>query len=159
MKVSKKMIFGQKTHFFPWWLWPIMANNDPPSGQMIIYRKTECIQSYLRIWGRYDPIESGLSDPKKWVLYRCSVKKSRFSGQKWALAASPGLAVERVNTKIMSFCYPVMMVSIFLENITNIDVDLIRQPEAPNWPTVPPPIPNKKVPPQLLKEDQSNVRV
>ena len=25
------------------------------------------------------------------------------------------------------------------ENITNIDVDLIRQPEAPNWPTVPPP--------------------
>ena len=22
------------------------------------------------------------------------------------------------------------------ENITNIDVDLIRQPEAPNWPTV-----------------------
>ena len=23
------------------------------------------------------------------------------------------------------------------ENITNIDVDLIRQPEAPNWPTVP----------------------
>ena len=27
------------------------------------------------------------------------------------------------------------------ENITNIDVDLIRQPEAPNWPTVPPPSP------------------
>ena len=25
------------------------------------------------------------------------------------------------------------------ENITNIDFDLIRQPEVPNWPTVPPP--------------------
>ena len=33
--------------------------NDQPSGQMTIYRKTEVIQSYLRIWGRYDPIESG----------------------------------------------------------------------------------------------------
>ena len=27
------------------------------------------------------------------------------------------------------------------ENITNIDVDLIQQPEAPDWPTVPPPPP------------------
>ena len=26
---------------------------------MTIYRKTEVIQSYLRIWGRYTPIESG----------------------------------------------------------------------------------------------------
>ena len=95
MKVSKKMIFGQKTHFLPWWLWPIVANNDPPSGQMIIYRKTECIQSYLRIWGRYDPIESGPSDTKKWGLYKRSVEKSRFLGQKWAPAAAPGPVVQR----------------------------------------------------------------
>ena len=27
--------------------------------------KTKGIQSYLRIWGTYDPIESGLSKPRK----------------------------------------------------------------------------------------------
>ena len=46
--------------------------NDQPSGQMTIYWKTEVIQSYLRIWGRYTPIESGPSEPKKWGCYRCS---------------------------------------------------------------------------------------
>ena len=35
----------------------------------ITYRKTEGIQSYLRIWGTYDPIESDPSEPKKWGLY------------------------------------------------------------------------------------------
>ena len=39
--------------------------NDPPSGQTATYQKTEGIQSYLRIWGTYDPIESGPSEPKK----------------------------------------------------------------------------------------------
>ena len=39
--------------------------NDPPSGQTATYRKTEVIQSCLRIWGTYDPIESGPYDPKK----------------------------------------------------------------------------------------------
>ena len=39
--------------------------NDPPSGQTATYQKTEGIQSYLRIWGTYDPIESGPSDPEK----------------------------------------------------------------------------------------------
>ena len=43
------------------------------------YRKTEGIQSYLRIWGTYDPIESELSDPKKGGLYGCSVKKTDFA--------------------------------------------------------------------------------
>ena len=33
--------------------------NGPPSDQTATYRKTEVIQSYLRIWGTYDPIESG----------------------------------------------------------------------------------------------------
>ena len=52
--------------------------NGPPSAQTATYRKTKSIQSYLRIWGRYYPIESGPSDPKKWGLYGCSVKKCRF---------------------------------------------------------------------------------
>ena len=40
------------------------------------YWKTEGIQSYLRIWGSYGPIESGPSERKKGGLYGCSVKKS-----------------------------------------------------------------------------------
>ena len=40
--------------------------NGPPSGQTATYRKTKVIQSCLRIWGTYDPIESGPYDPKKW---------------------------------------------------------------------------------------------
>ena len=39
--------------------------NGPLSGQTAIYGKTEVVQSYLRIWGTYDPIESGPSKPKK----------------------------------------------------------------------------------------------
>ena len=77
--------------------------NGPPSGQTATYRKTEVIQSYLRIWGTYDPIESGPSDPKKWGLYRRSVKKCRFSGQKWAPAAAPRPAVQRGQHKNVVF--------------------------------------------------------
>merc|ERR1712175_21775 len=33
--------------------------NGPLSGRTASYRKTEVIQSYLRMWGRYYPIESG----------------------------------------------------------------------------------------------------
>ena len=61
--------------------------NGLPSSGMGTYRKTKCIQSYLRIWGRYDPIESGPSEPKKGGLYGCSVKKSRFLGQKCSFLA------------------------------------------------------------------------
>ena len=61
------------------------------------------IQSCLRIWGTYDPIESGSSDPKKWGLYGCSVKKCRFSGQKWAPAAAPRPAVRRSQHKKVVF--------------------------------------------------------
>ena len=46
--------------------------NGPPSGQTATYRKTKVIQSYLRIWGTYDPIESGSSDHKKWGFHRCN---------------------------------------------------------------------------------------
>ena len=42
--------------------------NSPPSGQTATYRKTKGIQSYLRIWGTYDPIESSPPDPKKMVV-------------------------------------------------------------------------------------------
>ena len=71
--------------------------------QTAIYRKTKVIQSYLRIWGTYDPIESGSSDPKKWGLYGCSVKKCRFSGQKWAPEAAPRPAVQRGQHKNFVF--------------------------------------------------------
>ena len=66
--VHKNMVLGQKTAFLD----PKRAifgqlgpQNGPPSGQTGTYGKTECIQSYLRIWGTYDPIESGPADPKK----------------------------------------------------------------------------------------------
>ena len=39
--------------------------NGLPRGQTATYRKTEGIQSYLRIWGRYDPIKSGPFEPNK----------------------------------------------------------------------------------------------
>ena len=58
MKVSKKITFGQKNIFdlvngdFGHW----GPQNDQPSGQMTIYRKTEVIQSYLRIWGDILPL-------------------------------------------------------------------------------------------------------
>merc|ERR1711923_593970 len=56
----KKNIFDLVNGDFGHW----GPQNDQPSGQMTIYRKTEVIQSYLRIWGRYTPIESGPSEPK-----------------------------------------------------------------------------------------------
>ena len=59
----KNSIFGpQKGQFGQ-----LGPQNGPPSSQTGTYRKTEGIQSYLRIWGTYDPIESGPSDPKKWA--------------------------------------------------------------------------------------------
>ena len=77
--------------------------NSPPSGRTATYRKTEVIQSYLRMWGSYDPIESGPSEPKKWGLYGRSVKKCRFSGQKWAAAAAPRPAVRPSQHKKVAF--------------------------------------------------------
>ena len=51
---QKKGLFGQ-----------LVPENGLPSGQMGTYLKTEGNQSYLGIWGRYDPIEPGLSEAKK----------------------------------------------------------------------------------------------
>ena len=73
----------------------ILAGTGSVCQQTATYQKTESFQSYLRIWGTYDPIELGPSDPKKWGLYRRSVKKCRFSGQNRALAAAPRPAVQR----------------------------------------------------------------
>ena len=61
--------------------------NGPPSSQTASYQKTEVTQSYLRIWWTYGHIESDPSDPKKWGLYGCSVKKYRFPGQKCSFLA------------------------------------------------------------------------
>ena len=75
----KNSIFGpQKGHFGQ-----SGPRNGPPSGQTATYRKAEGIQSYLKIWGCYDPIESGPSETKKGGLYRCSVKKSDFGAIFW----------------------------------------------------------------------------
>ena len=97
--LAKKPTFGPKKGHFG----QSGPKNGPPSGQTATYRKTKVIQSYLRIWGTYDPIESGSSDPKKWGLYGCSVKKCRFSGQKWAPAAAPRPAVQRGQHKNVVF--------------------------------------------------------
>ena len=44
--------------------------NGPQSGQTATYRKSEVIQSHLRIWETYDPIESGPSEPKNGGVMR-----------------------------------------------------------------------------------------
>ena len=53
--------WGQKWHF---WLkkghfGQSVPENGPPSSRMGTYLKTEGIESYLRTWTSYDPIESG----------------------------------------------------------------------------------------------------
>ena len=75
---QKSSIFGpQKGHFGQ-----LGPQNGPPSGQTGTYRKTEGIQSYLRIWRSCHPIESGPSEPKKRWFHRRSIKKRRISGKK-----------------------------------------------------------------------------
>ena len=75
----KNCIFGpQKCHF---------GLSEPkkglPSGRTATYRRSEGFQSYLRIWGWYNPIKLTISETKKWGWCGRSVKKSRFWGQKW----------------------------------------------------------------------------
>ena len=52
--------------------------NNRPSSQTATCRKTEGVQSYVSMFGRYTPIELGLYEPRKWGLYGCSVKKADF---------------------------------------------------------------------------------
>ena len=63
--------------------WPKNGNgngNGLPSSRMGTDLKTKGIQSYLRIWGGYDPIELGPSETRKGGLYGGSVKKSCHDG-------------------------------------------------------------------------------
>ena len=62
--VHKKLNLGPKQHFWAQkrQFWAIGPWNGPKSGQTAIYWKTEGVQSYLRIWGTYDPIDLDPSD-------------------------------------------------------------------------------------------------
>ena len=59
-KGLKNSIFAKKESYFG----QSVLENGPPSSRMGTYRKTEGIQSYLRTWGRFDPIELGPSQAK-----------------------------------------------------------------------------------------------
>ena len=54
-------IFGCKNSNF----WQSGPYNGLPRCRMGTYLKTKGIQSYLKIWGCYDPIELGPSETKK----------------------------------------------------------------------------------------------
>ena len=77
--------------------------NGPPSGQTATSQKYKVIQRYLRIWGTYDPIELGPSEPKKWGFHRCSVKKCRILGKKWVLAAGPRPTLQQGQHKNVAY--------------------------------------------------------
>ena len=84
------------------------------------YLKLKGIQSYLRIWGSYDPIGSNPSETKKGVLYECSVKNQIFGpflAHKRALMPPRRPPCKAVNAKPLSFRRPVMMVTIFFEAV------------------------------------------
>ena len=95
--------------------------NGLPSSQTATFRKTEGIQSYLRICGCYDLIKSGSSEPKKKGFYGCSEKKIRFSGYFWAkngLLQPPRSSFSNMSdTKTLSFWCLVMMVTKKLEDV------------------------------------------
>ena len=80
------------------------------------YQKTKGIQSYLRMWGSYDPIESDPLEPKNWVLYGRSEKKCKFCWPKiiqnwlWWLPESP--PCNAVNTNKLPFWSTVIVILI-----------------------------------------------
>ena len=95
-------IFGPKKGHFR----QLGPYNGLPSSQTAIYRKTEGIQSYLRICGCYDLIESGSSEPKKRDFMGVTPKNQIFGlflGQKWALAAPQELAQQHEQHKNVVF--------------------------------------------------------
>ena len=67
----KQSIIGHKKGNFG----QSVAENGPPSSRTGTYRKTKSIQSYLRTWGIYDSIESGLSEVKKVRYMGVALKK------------------------------------------------------------------------------------
>ena len=95
-------IFGPKKGHFR----QLGPRNGTPSGQTATFRKTEGIQSYLRICGCYDLIKSGLSEPKKRDFMGVAQKNlifGLFLGQKWALAAPQELAQQHERHKNVVF--------------------------------------------------------
>ena len=81
--------------------------SGPPSGQTATYQKTEGIQSFLKIWARYDPIELGPSEPKKGG-YVGVAQKSRILSQKWALVPAQKPAIQCCQHKqvfFLVFCH------------------------------------------------------
>ena len=77
-----------------------MQKNGPPNGQAATYQKPEGIQNYLRLWGTYDPNDSGPSEPKrKWGFHRWSIKNANM-GQKCSFLAQNSFFLE-----MKIFCY------------------------------------------------------
>ena len=73
------------------------------------YQKTKGIQSYLKMWGSYDPTESDPSEPKNWVLYGLSVKNCNFwvkNRPKLVLVVTREPAVQRCQHKQVVFLVP-----------------------------------------------------
>ena len=64
--------------------WGQKTAPERPDG----HQKTEDIQRYLKIWGRYDSIESGLSELKKGGYVGVAQKKKNFE-PKMGLGACP----------------------------------------------------------------------
>ena len=75
--------------------------------------KTIGIQIYLRIWGCYDPVESGPSETKIGGLYGCSVRKSHFR----AIFQPPETTLQCGQDRKVVFWGPFMMVTIFFEDV------------------------------------------
>ena len=64
--------------FFNFGIWAIVAKKQHAKLPDATYRKTEDIQSYISIWGRYNPFETGPSERKKSKIYEYRVKKQIF---------------------------------------------------------------------------------
>merc|ERR1712051_812562 len=82
--VDKKLISGQKTHFWaqkgP--LWAIGAKKRPaerPNGHLPENRRYPELPQDM---GDMLSVRSGASDPKKWGFHWCSVQKCSFFGPK-----------------------------------------------------------------------------
>ena len=98
----KKSSFGQSG-----------PENSPPSSQMGTYWKTKGIQSCLRIWRSYDPIELSSSEP----VNGCSVKKSRFVDRNGAKMGSHKLYNGKIFKTTSAHC----------SNIISKNVKMVRQ--------------------------------
>ena len=73
---------------------------------MTTCRKLNCTQSYLRIWGSNDPIDSDPSETKKWGLYGRSVKKWRFwAGGHWEKLRNSETKSLKINPKVPNRSY------------------------------------------------------